>query len=338
MIKIKFSNSPFRPKTFFTTNCLDFYKISGVNMMDYRMDFNIEIVEDIDDTHLTVKLIPDPKRYEFKTVDGEEGYWDKFDEIFISLDIIRDMAPNMKNLPLFYSPKDIEDIEKYTNERIEHLRKSEYDLETYELCDKSEDFLESLQDDNMRFVILSIDIKGSTKMSQDLDVRDNSKIISLFSSEISQLIGGFNGYVLKYLGDGIIAYFPEPNYIGMNDNAIDCANSIKYFILKGLNTILTENGLPPINFRIGLDSGEAMIMTIGSRSTKMHKDLIGQTINLATKIQSLAQTNQILAGDTTIRNAHYSYREQFEKVELPEDWSYFKTNIKSKYPVYASRY
>lgn len=154
-------------------------------------------------------------------------------------------------------------------------------------------------------------------MSQELSIEDNSIIIQLFLNEISQLIHCFGGYVLKYLGDGIIAYFPEPNSIGMNDNAIDCANSIKYFILNGLNNVLSNNGLPSLNFRIGLDSGEAMILTVGSKNLKTHKDLIGQTINLATKIQNLASPNQIMAGEATIRSAYFRYRTQFEKNNSP---------------------
>lgn len=187
----------------------------------------------------------------------------------------------------------------------------------------------------MLFVILSIDIEGSTKMGQELSIEDNAKVISLFSSEISQLIYHFNGYVLKYLGDGIIAYFPEPSFIGMNDNAIDCSVSIKHFILNGLNKVLYKNNLPSINFRIGLDSGEAKVVIIGYKLSKMHKDLIGQTINLATKIQSLAKTNQILAGETTIQNAHYTRRKLFGKVELPGNWDYLRPETGDKYQVYA---
>jgi adenylate cyclase len=194
-----------------------------------------------------------------------------------------------------------------------------------------------LKEDKKRFVILSIDIVGSTKMSQELSIEINSKIIQLYSQEISQLINYYNGYVLKFQGDGIIAYFPEPNYLGMNDNAILCAHSIKYFIINGLNKILNNNGFPSINFRIGLDSGEAMILIVGSKESKTHKDLIGLTINLATKIQGLAEPNKILAGEATITNAYYLYRTWFDKVVLPEDWNYYKNN-KLEYQVFSSKF
>lgn len=307
-----------------------------------RMDWKMKVIEEIDKgdhTSFRVELIPHPDRYELKTIDGKQGYWDKFDKLFIPLDVLKESVPQMEGLPIFYSPPEIKNIENYTWNRIEEMKNYfEKEAESYAFKDKSEDFLESLSKDKMRFVILSIDLKGSTKMSQQLSIEDNSKIIALFSKEISQLVYYFNGYVLKYLGDGIIAYFPEPNFIGMNDNAIDCATSIKYFILNGLNKVLDENNLPPLNFRIGLDSGEAMVVTIGSKVSKMHKDLIGQTINLATKIQSLAGTNQILAGEVTIQNAHYTRRKLFESFKLPGNWNYLKYGTTDKYQVYAFKY
>lgn len=307
-------------------------------MTDFRMDFNVEVIEKTDDGYFILKYAPDPNRYSLKRINGEEGYWDNFDEIFIPLDEISKMVESVKNCPIYYPHKTIEDIKTYTQERIEYFNLSfDNNSENYQFYDKSEEFLDSLGENKLRFVILSIDLIGSTKMSQELSIENNAKIIQLFSSEVSQLINCFGGYVLKFLGDGIIAYFPEPNYIGMNDNAIDCAHSIKYFIFNGLNKILNSNGLPSINFRIGLDSGEAMILTVGSKISKNHKDLIGQTINLATKIQSLAGPNQILAGEATIRNAFYRYRMWFDNIELPNNWNYYK-NGEVKYPVFSSKF
>lgn len=252
--------------------------------------------------------------------------------------MLKQLAEDLKDKQIYDIPKRINNIETYTKERIEYLSSNFGDYsEEYQFYDKSEEFLASLKENKARFVIISIDVVGSTKMSQELSIEKKSKIIQLFSREISQLINSFDGYVLKFLGDGIIAYFPEPNYLGMKDNAINSAHSIKYFIINGLNKIFNNNGLPSINFRIGLDSGEAMILIVGSKESKTHKDLIGKTINLATKIQGLAKPNQILAGETTITNAHYLYRTWFDKIILSEYWNYLKDN-ELKYQVFASKF
>ena len=154
--------------------------MKGKRMSDRRMDWKMEVIEEIDKgdyTSFRVELIPHPDRYELKTIDGKQGYWDKFDELFIPLDVLKESVPQMEGLPIFYSPPRIENIENYTRNQIEEMKNYfEKEAESYAFKDKSEEFLESLSKDKMRFVILSIDLKGSTKMSQQLSIEDNSKI------------------------------------------------------------------------------------------------------------------------------------------------------------------
>ena len=148
------------------------------------------------------------------------------------------------------------------------------------------------------------------------------------------IVEKFNGYVLKFVGDGLIAYFPEPNLIGMTDNALDCAATMKRMILFGLNPILKERNLPALSFRIGLDSGEAIIKTVGAEAVKIHKDLIGETINLSAKIQSLASCNQILMGESTAVYLHTFWRKKIQKLDLPK-WDYKDKTTGETYSIYS---
>ena len=97
--------------------------------------------------------------------------------------------------------------------------------------------------------------------------------------------------------------------------------------------VLKERKLPEIQYRIGIDSGEAMITTVGDVSAKQHKDLIGETINLAAKIQAVAKPNEIAIGDTTLRNLFVERRLPF-KPYRPEGWNY-KTKDGSVYPIHS---
>lgn len=303
---------------------------------DFRMDFKFENVKRIDATHIDFTLIPDPQRYELKTINGEKCYFDKLDKVFIPAN---EIAKALENLPIYSEERKISKIEEYTKERVEFLRKNFENISgNYELKDQHEFITELSDGETRRFVILSIDLIGSTKMSQELSREKYIKVISVFLGEVSQLIYGFNGCVLKYTGDGLIAYFAEASYIGKNDIAVDCAMSVKYFILEGLNTVFSENGLSQLGFRIGLDSGEITVTTIGLMKSQAYKDLIGQTINLATKIQGLAEVNQIAAGEATIKNSHYMYRNLFQKIDLPDSWEYSKDGNDEKYSVYVSKF
>lgn len=165
-------------------------------------------------------------------------------------------------------------------------------------------------------VILSVDIVGSTKLSRTLNQEDYAKIISVFLRGIAQIIHNYNGYSLKFVGDEIIAYFHSEDKEGMHNNALFCSYAIKKFVLKVLNPLLVERKLPEVSFRIGLNSGKAMLTVVGHPVSMQHFDLIGEPINIAKKIQVKTEINAILLGESATSFAHSFWRTKTEP--LPE--------------------
>ena len=306
----------------------------------HRLDFVVEIEKIIEDSTdklgIRVFMTLNPERYEFgKTSEGMEGYFDKFDRAFIPLDELEKAMLQLEGMPIYSTPPKIDSIDDYIKERIPHITMFfEGKDRPYQFHDASEEYLRGLERDKSHFVILLIDLKGSTKMSQTLTLEDNAQVIQVFSREMALLVNKFNGFVLKDTGDGLIAYFPEPNLIQMSDNAVDCAACMARMILTGINPILKQKGLPELAFRIGLDSGEAIVATIGANSVKVHKDLISETINISAKIQAKAGTNQILIGESTAEALHTSWRKQTKKVELA-NWEIKNRATGQIYPVYS---
>ena len=207
-----------------------------------RMDFIMDVVSsDLKTGKFTFRMTPNPERYELREKNGTKYYYDKFDDVYISLKAIEKAASKMGGKPIYYSPPKTANIDKLFLSRIEEIRSFlNGKNQDYVFQDKSEQFLSKLEKDSIKYVILSIDLKGSTKMSQELNEKDNARIVSLFSREMAIIINNFNGFILKYLGDGLICYFPEPNFVGMNDNAVNCALVMKQFILSCLNPLLKK--------------------------------------------------------------------------------------------------
>jgi len=280
----------------------------------YRMDLLQEVEWYDEKTHrMKVKLTPNPERYDWKIINGKKVLCDKFEDMRIPEDVYFKIMSDMKGKGLYYVKPTITSNLEYIQNRIPKIQQFlECDESDYEFIDKSEDFLNSLTIKEMTFVILCIDLKGSTKLSQKLSLEENAKIIKLFTKEMANIIASYHGYVLKYVGDGLIAYFPEPNFLGMEDNAVDCAASMKFLIENGINKVLTEKDLPELKFRIGLDTGEAIISTIGDISSKQQKDLIGMTINFAAKIQAVSEENQIVIGNSTKKQIHTTRKKLFQ--------------------------
>jgi len=305
----------------------------------FRMDFIQEVIAfDREKGIIEARLIPDPRRYEWRILKGTEYLYDRLDNLLIAKDTLLSAIERSRNLPIYYQQQEVDDVVDYIKSRIPEIeaRLRGYE-ESADFRDKSEEFLQSLERDELGFVILCVDIAGSTALSTSMDKRRFAKLIEVMTYEMSALVPKFHGHVLKYTGDGLIAYFAEPSFIGKNDLAIDCALTMRKLTYEGLNLILTKNGYPQIDIRIGIDSGEAIVTAMGSAATKRHKDIIGTVVSLASKIQAKGRHGDILLGEVALRNLHTMWREICEEVVLSEDWEY-KGEGGNPYKIYRVKF
>ena len=289
-----------------------------------RIDLVVKVISiDEEKNEFEVVFEPHPRRYEWKERDGKRWLFDKLDNLWFPEDVFIKQLPKLLQGPVGYQRQRIDSAEDYVNGRLPYIRKmlTSTDIPT-KLVDKSEDFLNSLAAHKLEFAILSLDIVGSTRLSTVMPPEKYSRLICTTLFELSTVVPKFHGHVLKYTGDGLIAYFPAPSFIRMNDLAMDCALTMHLLTYEGINPVLKGEGYQPIDIRTGIDSGEAPIVTIGSPETKRHRDIIGSVVSLAAKIQSVAGVGKIALGDTTLRSLHTMWREICEEVELETDWPY----------------
>lgn len=310
--------------------------MENTNRRHCRIDFIQEVVATDDATRtVTVRFKPDPKRYEWIKKDGEDYLLDKFDRSIMSKTSFISLLEQMKNKPIYYHEPKIKNLSKYYKSRKKTVRRIiQTGIIEFNPIDKSEAFLEQLETDHLKFVILSLDTVGSTVLANTIEPKTYALITSIIAYEISNIVSLFNGYVLKYTGDGIIAYFPEPSFISMNDLSVDCALSLRALFVKVINPLFKIYKFPAIDIRIGLDAGEAYVQTIGNPSAKQHKDIIGIVISLAAKIQAKAKTNEIYLGEVVERNLHISWRERCKEVVDIVDWKYINHDG-TKYKIYS---
>jgi class 3 adenylate cyclase len=302
----------------------------------FRIDFVLEVVSIDEKTHTVCWYAkPDPRRYEWRIVDGKRHLYDKFDHLLFPEDVLAKFAKGLKGQPLYYEPQKMRDAAEYVRSRrpmILSYLEGKQPPPTF--ADPSDDFLRSLEADKLEFVILSLDLVGSTKLVTNLPLKDYSRIIQTVLFEIAEIIPLFHGHVLKYTGDGIIAYFPAPSFITKNDLAFDCALTLRRLLHDGLNPILAETGYEPLDLRIGLDSGEAAVVVVGSPATKQHIDIIGAVISMACKIHSRAPAGGIALGDATLRNLHTGWREICNEMPMGADWKYMDPETGKPYRVH----
>ncbi len=113
----------------------------------------------------------------------------------------------------------------------------------------SQDFLFNHVNSKVSLVIMYVDLVGSTKMSMTLPVDKMVTIIRAFTYEMTSTVRSYGGYVLKYVGDAIIAFFPASyNKLLACDKAVQCANSLISVIKNGINPMLKQYDYPETSY------------------------------------------------------------------------------------------
>jgi adenylate cyclase len=130
---------------------------------------------------------------------------------------------------------------------------------------------------------------------------------------MSLLIEAYGGYILKYIGDAILAFFTvniiDDLYLSCG-NPVNCARSMIKIVKQGINPILDQNGYPEMSVRIGIDvGGQNAVLQYGwdiirksdnnkhkQLMKKPHYDIIGYTIGVTVKMTRLAKPNRFIIG------------------------------------------
>jgi len=291
-----------------------------------RFDFDLQILGTDEATGLVdFALRLSPSRYEEAVLDdGTHAWYDRFDDLYISDSALADLAEHVAGLQLGFQPQRAGPLDKYLEECQARVQATLHggNRPIVEFADVSENWLHSRVDDELGFAVLSVDLVGSTTLAQTLSRQEYARLQVILQDELSELIPLFGGHVLKYTGDGLLAYFPEPSFIVQNDLACECALYMRAVINRAISPALENVGSPAVQIRIGIDAGEAAVVVLGSPRTKRHADLIGDVISLACKVQEHAGPGGIAIGGVCWRSLHTSWREHCQRLPTPSGWPY----------------
>jgi class 3 adenylate cyclase len=202
----------------------------------------------------------------------------------------------------------------------------------------AEKFLRRHVNSRVKLVILYADIEGSTRMSMTIPTQALASIVQVFSQEMAMLTTSYGGYVLKYVGDAVIAFFPgEFDSKKACTNAVKCARSMMKVVAEGLNPAFTDNALPKIGIKVGIDFGENLVVLYGRDPTRSYIDMVGSAISIAAKITGIASPGQIMIGQDVYDICDSNVRKEFVEFELdPHVWSYKDPTTGNLYKLYST--
>jgi class 3 adenylate cyclase/predicted ATPase len=147
--------------------------------------------------------------------------------------------------------------------------------------------------------VMFCDLVGSSALAAQFDPEDFREIIGAYQKTCAAVIDRFGGYLARYVGDGILAYFGYPeSHEDDTERAIRAAFGI-IESLPEINNSLSQYQRVTLAVRIGVASGLVVAGDIaGPGATEQHA-VVGQTPNLAARLQTLAEPNSVLITSQT---------------------------------------
>lgn len=138
--------------------------------------------------------------------------------------------------------------------------------------------------------VLFVDLVDFTPATELMKLEDLSVWLNTYLDQMAELALNHGGTIDKFIGDGIMVFFGDPETNGDKEDAIRC-------VLLGLEMLKRADDLG-LNIRIGIHSGEGVVGNFGSKN-RMDYTVVGSTVNLASRLESNSSAGRILISKCT---------------------------------------
>ena len=143
--------------------------------------------------------------------------------------------------------------------------------------------------------VMFSDLVGSTALSARMDPEDLREVISAYQKCVAETVGRFGGFVAKYMGDGVLVYFGYPQ--AHEDDA-------ERAVRAGLGLVAAVGDLKsdaPLQTRVGIATGLVVVGDLIGSGASQEQAIVGETPNLAARLQGLAEPNSVVIAEGTRR-------------------------------------
>jgi class 3 adenylate cyclase len=149
-----------------------------------------------------------------------------------------------------------------------------------------------------QLTVLFCDLVGSTALSVQLDPEDLREVVRAYQDVCAKVIARFEGYIAQYLGDGLLIYFGYP--WAHEDDAQRAVRAGLGIVeaMGRLNTHLRQEHVVSLAVRLGIHTGLVVVGDVGG-GTRREQLALGETPNLAARLQGIAAPNTLVISATT---------------------------------------
>ena len=152
-----------------------------------------------------------------------------------------------------------------------------------------------------QLTVMFVDLVGSTELAGRLDPEDLREVIRAYQETCAQAVARFEGHIAKYIGDGLLVYFGYPQ---AHEDDARRAVSAGLGIVEGiaaLNRRFDDGREVELSVRIGVHTGLVVAGEMGGGATREIDAIVGETPNIAARLEGLAEPNTVAIGAATQR-------------------------------------
>jgi len=153
------------------------------------------------------------------------------------------------------------------------------------------------QDDAERrqLTVMFTDLVGSTALSTKLDPEDMRSVIGAYHRSVAETVARFDGFVAKYMGDGVLIYFGYPR---AHEDDPERAVRAGLALIEAVSKLRVQ---VPLQLRIGVATGLVVVGDLVGSGEAQERGVVGETPNLAARLQGIAEPNTVVMAQGTRR-------------------------------------
>ena len=154
--------------------------------------------------------------------------------------------------------------------------------------------------------VMFCDLVGSTALAARLDPEDMRALIGAYHSCIAEVIGRYQGKIARYMGDGVLVYFGYPQ---AHEDDAERAVRAALSLIGAVASI--RNVAAALQIRIGIATGTVVVTELLIENTPAEQAVVGETPNLAARLQTMAEPGTVLISASTrrITGGEFHYRD-----------------------------
>ncbi|MGZ5874995.1 MAG: adenylate/guanylate cyclase domain-containing protein [Bradyrhizobium sp.] len=157
-----------------------------------------------------------------------------------------------------------------------------------------------------QLTVMFCDLVGSSALSTRLDPEDLRAIIGAYHGCIAEIIARNEGVIARYMGDGVLAYFGYPQ---AHEDDAEQATRAGLALVDAVANLQTDIG-SELQVRVGIATGMVVVGDLIGEGAAKEQAVIGETPNLAARLQAFAKPGTVLISESTHRltDGHFEYR------------------------------